>query len=83
MEEGKTDGAELRSLIRGVIDEFVHAEQLKMKSRAFFSCANCYKLTLSTERFDTLRLGIGTRATSEIDGLSAEVTPELKLMKVF
>ena len=42
MEETKTDGAELRSLIRGVIDEFVHAEQVKAEP--------AYKAELLDER---------------------------------
>src|SRR5581483_6020006 len=42
MEEGKTDGTELRSLIRGVIDEFVHAEQVKAEP--------AYKAELLEER---------------------------------
>jgi hypothetical protein len=42
MEEAKTDGTELRSLIRGVIDEFVHAEQVKAEP--------AYKAELLDER---------------------------------
>ena len=42
MEEAKTDGAELRSLIRGVIDEFVQAEQVKAEP--------AYKAELLDER---------------------------------
>ena len=42
MEEEKTDGTELRSLIRGVIDEFVHAEQVKAEP--------AYKAELLDER---------------------------------
>jgi hypothetical protein len=42
MEEVKTDGTELRSLIRGVIDEFVHAEQVKAEP--------AYKAELLDER---------------------------------
>ena len=42
MEEAKTEGAELRSLIRGVIDEFVHAEQVKAEP--------AYKAELLDER---------------------------------
>ena len=42
MEEEKTDGTELRSLIRGVIDEFVHAEQAKAEP--------AYKAELLDER---------------------------------
>jgi hypothetical protein len=42
MEESKTDGTELRSLIRGVIEEFVHAEQVKAEP--------AYKAELLDER---------------------------------
>jgi hypothetical protein len=42
MEEEKADGTELRSLIRGVIDEFVHAEQAKAEP--------AYKAELLDER---------------------------------
>src|SRR5580704_13951471 len=42
MEEPKTDGAELRSLIRGVIEEFVQAEQVKTEP--------AYKAELLEER---------------------------------
>src|SRR6201996_3514709 len=42
MEETKTDGTELRSLIRGVIEEFVHAEQVKAEP--------AYKAELLDER---------------------------------
>jgi hypothetical protein len=42
MEEAKTDGTELRSLIRGVIEEFVHAEQVKAEP--------AYKAELLDER---------------------------------
>ena len=42
MEEAKTEGTELRSLIRGVIDEFVHAEQVKAEP--------AYKAELLDER---------------------------------
>src|SRR5580692_8424804 len=42
MEEEKADGTELRSLIRGVIDEFVHAEQAKAEP--------AYKAELIDER---------------------------------
>jgi hypothetical protein len=42
MEEPKTDGAELRSLIRGVIEEFVQAEQVKAEP--------AYKAELLEER---------------------------------
>jgi hypothetical protein len=42
MEEAKTDGAELRSLIKGVIEEFVHAEQVKAEP--------AYKAELLDER---------------------------------
>jgi len=42
MEEEKADGTELRSLIRGVIDEFVHAEQVKAEP--------AYKAELLDER---------------------------------
>lgn len=41
-EETKPDGTELRSLIRGVIDEFVHAEQVKAEP--------AYKAELLDER---------------------------------
>jgi len=42
MEEQKTEGAELRSLIRGVIEEFVQAEQVKAEP--------AYKAELLDER---------------------------------
>lgn len=42
MEEAKADGTELRSLIRGVIEEFVHAEQVKAEP--------AYKAELLDER---------------------------------
>jgi hypothetical protein len=42
MEEPTTDGAELRSLIRGVIEEFVHSEQTKAEP--------AYKAELLDER---------------------------------
>lgn len=42
MEEPKTDGGELRSLIRGVIEEFVQAEQVKAEP--------AYKVELLDER---------------------------------
>jgi hypothetical protein len=42
MEEPKTEGAELRSLIRGVIEEFVEAEQVKAEP--------AYKAELLDER---------------------------------
>jgi len=42
MEEPKTDGAELRSLIRGVIEEFVQSEQVKAEP--------AYKAELLDER---------------------------------
>lgn len=42
MEEDKAEGTELRSLIRGVIDEFVHAEQAKAEP--------AYKAELLDER---------------------------------
>jgi hypothetical protein len=42
MEEAKTEGAELRGLIRGVIEEFVHAEQVKAEP--------AYKAELLDER---------------------------------
>src|SRR6202044_3006105 len=42
MEEPKTDGSELRSLIRGVIEEFVHAQQVKAEP--------AYKAELLDER---------------------------------
>jgi hypothetical protein len=42
MEEPKTDGTELRSLIRGVIEEFVHAQQVKAEP--------AYKAELLDER---------------------------------
>jgi hypothetical protein len=42
MEEPKTDGTELRSLIRGVIEEFVQAEQVKAEP--------AYKVELLDER---------------------------------
>jgi hypothetical protein len=42
MEESKTDGTELRSLIRGVIEEFVHSEQVKAEP--------AYKVELLDER---------------------------------
>ena len=42
MEESKSDGTELRSLIRGVIDEFVQAEQVKAEP--------AYKAELLDER---------------------------------
>jgi len=42
MEEPKADGAELRSLIRGVIEEFVQAEQVKAEP--------AYKVELLDER---------------------------------
>jgi hypothetical protein len=42
MEEAKTDGTELRSLIRGVIEEFVQAEQVKAEP--------AYKVELLDER---------------------------------
>jgi hypothetical protein len=42
MDEPKTDGTELRSLIRGVIEEFVHAEQVKAEP--------AYKAELLDER---------------------------------
>src|SRR6202789_3524327 len=42
MEEPKTDGSEFRSLIRGVIEEFVHAEQVKAEP--------AYKAELLDER---------------------------------
>jgi hypothetical protein len=42
MDEAKTDGAELRILIRGVIDEFVQAEQVKAEP--------AYKAELLDER---------------------------------
>jgi hypothetical protein len=42
MEETKTDGNELRALIRGVIEEFVHAEQAKAEP--------AYKVELLDER---------------------------------
>ncbi len=42
MEEQKTDGAELRSLIRGVIEEFVQSEQVKAEP--------AYKAELLDER---------------------------------
>jgi len=42
MEETKTDGTELRSLIRGVIEEFVHGEQVKVEP--------AYKAELLDER---------------------------------
>lgn len=42
MEETKADGADLRSLIRGVIDEFVHAQHVKAEP--------AYKAELLDER---------------------------------
>src|SRR6202789_2164065 len=42
MEEPKTDGSEFRSLIRGVIEEFVHAQQVKAEP--------AYKAELLDER---------------------------------
>lgn len=42
MEEDKTSGTELRSLIRGVIEEFVHAQQVKSEP--------AYKAELLDER---------------------------------
>lgn len=42
MEEAKTDGAELRSLVRGVIEEFVQAERVKAEP--------AYKAELLDER---------------------------------
>jgi hypothetical protein len=42
MEETKSEGAELRTLIRGVIEEFVHAEQVKAEP--------AYKTELLDER---------------------------------
>src|ERR1700751_664818 len=54
------------------------SEKMKMKAGMFSSCADAYALALRAEQFDALRLGIGTRAASKIDGLAPEVAPELR-----
>ncbi len=84
MEEAKTDGTELRSLIRGVIDEFVHAEQVK--------AAPAYKAELLDERKrredlerrvnDLVQENIRSREMAEEAERSSSIRAELQRLGV-
>ncbi len=84
MEEAKTDGTELRSLIRGVIEEFVHAEQVKAEP--------AYKAELLDERKrredlekrvnDLVRENVHSREMAEEAERSSSIRAELQRLGV-
>ena len=84
MEESKTDGTELRSLIRGVIDEFVHAEQVKAEP--------AYKAELLDERRrredlekrvnDLVKENVRSRQVAEEAERSSSIRAELQRLGV-
>ena len=84
MEEPKTEGTELRSLIRGVIDEFVHAEQVKAEP--------AYKAELLDERKrredlerrvnDLVQENIRSREMAEEAERSSSIRAELQRLGV-
>src|SRR3984885_14445703 len=84
MEEEKADGTELRSLIRGVIDEFVHAEQTKAEP--------AYKAELLDERkrredlekrvTDLVRENVHSREMAEEAERSSSIRAELQRLGV-
>jgi hypothetical protein len=84
MEESKTDGTELRSLIRGVIEEFVHAEQVKAEP--------AYKAELLDERRrredlekrvnDLVRENVQSRQVAEEAERSSSIRAELQRLGV-
>jgi hypothetical protein len=84
MEDAKTDGTELRSLIRGVIDEFVHAEQVKAEP--------AYKAELLDERKrredlerrvnDLVQENIRSRELAEEAERSSSIRAELQRLGV-
>jgi hypothetical protein len=84
MEEVKAEGIELRSLIRGVIDEFVHAEQVKAEP--------AYKAELLDERRrredlekrvnDLVQENIRSRQMAEEAERSSSIRAELQRLGV-
>ncbi|MGP0076028.1 MAG: hypothetical protein ACLPWF_29265 [Bryobacteraceae bacterium] len=84
MEEVKAEGTELRSLIRGVIDEFVHAEQVKAEP--------AYKVELLDERRrredlekrvnDLVQENIRSRQMAEEAERSSSIRAELQRLGV-
>src|SRR5580698_296488 len=84
MEEPKTDGTELRSLIRGVIEEFVHSEQVKAEP--------AYKVELLDERKpredlekrvnDLVQENVHSRRLAEEADRSSSVRSELQRLGV-